>query len=180
MIAALAVFAVSIPLTHGNSMKVYLWKAGSSFYDFFYCIKSAIYWNRTEIYQTRNIYPPLANVFYMMITACMSGGTLQKMLSTGVNDLKMLQECAFYFVLYMNVLLLFFSVVCASLKREQRRKRLFLPSRCFLRFHFSISKNVEILFFWHYVLRCFFSCGKIRKTGFCGNCPFFLWQVRPG
>ena len=39
MIAALAVFAVSIPLTHGNSMKVYLWKAGSSFYDFFYCIK---------------------------------------------------------------------------------------------------------------------------------------------
>ena len=117
MIAALAVFAVSIPLTHGNSMKVYLWKAGSSFYDFFYCIKSAIYWNRTEIYQTRNIYPPLANVFYMMITACMSGETLQKMLSTGVNDLKMLQECAFYFVLYMNVLLLFFSVVCTSLKK---------------------------------------------------------------
>lgn len=160
MIAALAVFAVSIPLTHGNSMKVYLWKAGSSFYDFFYCIKSAIYWNRTEIYQTRNIYPPLANVFYMMITACMSGGTLQKMLSTGVNDLKMLQECAFYFVLYMNVLLLFFSVVCASLKKGTKAEKIV----------FTISMLFTVPFLYQY------ERGNIIFLALCFTMLFFLWK----
>lgn len=105
-------------------MRLYLWKAGSSFYDFFYCIKSAIYWNRSAVYDARNIYPPLANVFYMLITSCMSVDTLQKMQTTGVNDLKMLQECAFYFLIYSSVLMLFFTVVCSELKKGSRAEKL--------------------------------------------------------
>lgn len=160
VIAALAVFAVSIPLTHGNSMKVYLWKAGSSFYDFFYCIKNAIYWNRAEVYQARNIYPPLANVFYMLITSCMSVDTLQKIQSTGANDLRTVQECTFYFVLYMNVVLLFFAVVCGALKQGTKAER------CV----FTITMLFTVPFLYQY------ERGNIIFLALCFTLVFFLWK----
>lgn len=160
MIAALAVFAVSIPLTHGNSMKVYLWKAGSSFYDFFYCIKNTIYWNRAEVYQARNIYPPLANVFYMLITSCMSVDTLQKIQSTGANDLRTVQECTIYFVLYMNVVLLFFAAACGALKQGTKAER------CV----FTATMLFTVPFIYQY------ERGNIIFLALCFTLVFFLWK----
>ena len=116
-----------------------------------------------------------------MITACMSGGTLQKMLSTGVNDLKMLQECAFYFVLYMNVLLLFFSVVCASLKKGTKAEKIvFTISMLFtVPFLYQYERG-NIIFLALCFTMLFFPVERFGKQDSAGTVLFFLWQVQPG
>lgn len=133
VIVSLVIFALSIPLTHYVSLRLYLWKQGSSFYDFFFCIKNNIYWNRENAYELGGIYPPLANVLYMLITRCMSTDTLQQLGKlSNYNEIKALQECGFYFVLYMNVLLLLFYLVCTSLKKGSKlEKNVFTISMLF-------------------------------------------------
>lgn len=115
---AMVMFLVSIPLTHFWSLRLYLWKEGSSFYDFFTCLKGNIYWNRDQLYSAGTIYPPLANLFYAVITRCMSVESLQRLQSlSDYNKIKSLQECSVAFILYANIQLLFYYIVCVNWKK---------------------------------------------------------------
>lgn len=160
VVVSLLVFVLSILVTHGNSMKLYLWKAGSSFYDFFFCIKNDIYWNRSKVYDARNIYPPLANVIYMMITRCMSVETLQKIQSMGINEIRTLQEGGFYFLLYMNTLLLFFYAVCTSWKKGSGKEKNL----------FAFTMAFTIPFLYQY------ERANIIFLALCFTMVFFLWK----
>lgn len=133
LVSALLIFFISIPLTHYNSLRLYLWKQGSSFYDFFTCLKGNIYWERSHLYADGTIYPPLANLFYALITRCMSIETLRQLNElTNYNDIKALQECSVYFVIYMNVLLLGYYLVCTFLKKGSKlEKNVFAVSMLF-------------------------------------------------
>lgn len=133
VLTSLVIFAVSIPLTHYNSLKLYLWKPGNSFYDFFESLKINIYWKRNECYEAGSIYPPLANLFYLLITRCMSIGTLQQLDSlSDYSKIKALQECSIYFVLYMNTLLVFYYLVCTGWKKGSRlEKNIFAAAMLF-------------------------------------------------
>ena len=118
MFVTLFVWGISIIVTHASSLQLYLWHPGSSFYDFFTCIKGNIYWNRKTLYGDGSIYPPLANLIYVLISRCMSISTLKEIKKfSAVNDIKSLQECALYFVLYMNVLLIAYFCICTKLKK---------------------------------------------------------------
>ena len=87
------IFAGSIVLTHYESLKLYLWKAGSSFYDFFTSLRGNVYWRRAERYTRGDSYPPLANLFYMLITRLMSVDTLTQLLDwKSLADVQSLQE----------------------------------------------------------------------------------------
>lgn len=120
----------------------------------------AIYWNRTEIYPDEKYLSAAGKCLLYDDYSLYVRGTLQKMLSTGVNDLKMLQECAFYFVLYMNVLLLFFSVVCASLKKGTKAEKIV----------FTISMLFTVPFLYQY------ERGNIIFLALCFTMLFFLWK----
>ena len=118
LFGVLLIWIVSIGITHASSLHLYLWHPGSSFYDFFTCIKGNIYWNRKTLYGDGSIYPPLANLIYVLISRCMSISTLKEIEKfSAVNDIKSLQECALYFVLYMNVLLIAYFCICTKLKK---------------------------------------------------------------
>lgn len=124
LVSALLIFFISIPLTHYNSLRLYLWKQGSSFYDFFTCLKGNIYWERDHLYTDGTIYPPLANLFYAIITRCMSIETLRQLNElTNYNDIKALQECSIYFVIYINILLLGYYLVCTFWKKGSKLER---------------------------------------------------------
>ena len=124
VLSSLLIFAISIPLTHYNSLKLYLWKPGNSFYDFFESLKINIYWKRHQCYEVGSIYPPLANLFYLLITRCMSVETLQQLDSlSDYSKIKALQECSIYFVLYMNALLIFYYLVCTGWKKGSRLEK---------------------------------------------------------
>lgn len=124
LISALLIFAISIPLTHYNSLRLYLWKQGSSFYDFFTCLKGNIYWERYHLYADGTIYPPLANLFYALITRCMSISTLQQLNKlSNYNDIKALQECSIYFVIYLNTSLLAYYLACTSWKKGSKLEK---------------------------------------------------------
>ncbi len=121
---SLLVFWASVFLTHYNSLQLYVWKPGSSFYDFFSCLKENIYWNRKEIYQGDTIYPPLANFFYMFITRFMSIDTLKQLETlTDYNKIKALQECSLYFVLYCSVTLLAYFMILTSWKKGSKLEK---------------------------------------------------------
>lgn len=124
LIGALLIFAGSIVLTHYESLKLYLWKAGSSFYDFFTSLRGNVYWRRAERYARGDSYPPLANLFYMLITRMMSVDTLTELLEwKSLADVQSLQECSLYFVIYMNVLLLFYYLTCTAWKKGSKLER---------------------------------------------------------
>ena len=124
LIGSLFIFAVSIVLTHYESLRLYLWKAGSSFYDFFISLKGNVYWRRAERYARGDSYPPLANLFYMLITRLMSVDTLTELLDwKSLAEVQALQECSLYFVLYMNILLLFYYLVCTKWKKGSRLEK---------------------------------------------------------
>lgn len=120
----LCIWGISIALTHATTLQLYLWHPGSSFYDFFACIKGNIYWNRNNTYQTGSIYPPLANLIYVLISRCMSISALKEIENlSAVNDIKSLQECALYFVIYMNVLLIAYFCICTKLKKGSETEK---------------------------------------------------------
>lgn len=125
LIMSIFIFALSIPLTNASSLKLYLWKPGSSFYDFYSCLKDNVYWNRTDLYLNNpTIYPPLANFIYMLITRCMSIQTVKELeVFESLKYVKSLQECSLYFVIYMNVLLIGYYLVCTSLKKGSKNER---------------------------------------------------------
>lgn len=124
LLVTLIIFFISIPLTHFNSLRLYLWKAGSSFYDFFESVKNNIYWNRGKCYENGSIYPPLANLFYAVITRCMSVETLRKLESlSDYNKIKALQECSFFFIVYTSITLLFFYLICTEWKKGTKLEK---------------------------------------------------------
>ena len=127
LFGSLLIWGISIVITHASSLHLYLWHPGSSFYDFFSCIKENIYWNRRRIYEKGSIYPPLANLIYVLISRCMSSSTLKEIEGlSAINEIKKLQECSLYFVLYMNILLVAYFNICYKLKKgSETEKTLF-------------------------------------------------------
>lgn len=124
LILSLLMLVISIPITHFSSLQLYLWKKGSSFYDFFTCLKGNVYWNRFELYKDGTIYPPLANLFYAIITRCMSIDTLQQLNKlTDYNKIKALQECSVFFVMYINITVIAYCILCVKWKKGSTKEK---------------------------------------------------------
>lgn len=159
LIMSIIIFGFSIPLTHASSIKLYLWKAGSSFYDFYSCLRDNIYWNRIDLYLNNpTIYPPLANFFYMLITRCMSIETVRELeIYESLKHVKSLQECSLYFVIYMNVLLMGYYLVCTSLKKGGKIEKIVFPILTLFTVPFIYQfERANIIFLSLIFTMCFF------------------------
>lgn len=179
LLASLLIFLISIPLTHYDSLRLYLWKPGSSFYDFYTCLKANIYWERLDY--GGDMYPPLAKLFYSFITRCMSFDTLQQLGElTDYNKIKALQECSIYFVIYSNVLLLLYYLACTSWKKGTKlEKNIFAVSMLFSVPFLYQFERANIIFL-ALVFTMFFMVGKDSENKIIREISYISLAIAAG
>ncbi|MCR5793441.1 MAG: DUF2029 domain-containing protein [Lachnospiraceae bacterium] len=118
---AFCVFSLLTALTHFAAARLYFYKGGSSFYDFFYCLRFGNYLDRYHLYETHTIYPPLANAIYCIMSRFMSTKAIRSMADfKNPAEIITISEAAILYTIYFIVTLLLFVAVTKSLKKGSK------------------------------------------------------------